>query len=216
MCILAPSLLAADFSRVGEQLKILEQENISWLHLDVMDGVFVPNISFGQPLISSLRKKSKLFFDVHMMVEDPIRYVSDFAACGADMITFHFEAARKPDKVIDMIKKLGVRASMSVKPATPVEVLKPYIDKLDMILVMSVEPGFGGQKFMPAALDKLRGAREMIEASGRDIRLEVDGGVTAENISSIAGAGADVLVAGSSVFSGDIAANIRLLTEKLR
>ncbi len=216
MCILAPSLLAADFSRVGEQLKILEQENISWLHLDVMDGMFVPNISFGQPLISSLRKKSKLFFDVHMMVEDPIRYVSDFAACGADMITFHFEAARKPDKVIDMIKELGVRASMSVKPATPVEVLKPYIDKLDMILVMSVEPGFGGQKFMPAALDKLRGAREMIEASGRDIRLEVDGGVTAENISSIAGAGADVLVAGSSVFSGDIAANIRLLTEKLR
>lgn len=216
MCILAPSLLAADFSRVGEQLKILEQENISWLHLDVMDGMFVPNISFGQPLISSLRKKSKLFFDVHMMVEDPIRYVSDFAACGADMITFHFEAARKPDKVIDMIKELGVRASMSVKPATPIEVLKPYIDKLDMILVMSVEPGFGGQKFMPAALDKLRGAREMIEASGRDIRLEVDGGVTAENISSIAGAGADVLVAGSSVFAGDIAANIRLLTEKLR
>ncbi len=216
MYTLAPSLLAADFGRINEQLAVLEREGISWLHLDIMDGMFVPNISFGQPLISSLRKQSKLFFDVHMMVEDPIRYVSDFAACGADMITFHFEAAKKPDKVMAMIKELGVKASISVKPATPIEVLKPYINDLDMILVMSVEPGFGGQKFMPSAYDKLREAREMITASGRDIRLEVDGGVTAENIRSIYEAGADVLVAGSSVFGGDIAGNIRLLTEKLR
>ncbi|MBR4515554.1 MAG: ribulose-phosphate 3-epimerase [Lachnospiraceae bacterium] len=216
MYILAPSLLAADFGRIKEQLNILEEENISWLHLDIMDGMFVPNISFGQPLIKSIRKDTKLFFDIHMMVHDPIRYVSDFAACGADSITFHYEAARKPDKVIDMIKELGVKVGMAVKPATPVDVLKPFIDDLDMILVMSVEPGFGGQKFMPAAYDKLKTTKEMITASGRDIRLEVDGGVVVDNIKSIEQSGADVLVAGSSVFGGDIAGNIRLLTERLK
>ena len=216
MYILAPSLLAADFGRIKEQLNILEEENISWLHLDIMDGMFVPNISFGQPLIKSIRKDTKLFFDIHMMVHDPIRYVSDFAACGADSITFHYEAARKPDKVIDMIKELGVKVGMAVKPATPVDVLKPFIDDLDMILVMSVEPGFGGQKFMPAAYDKLKTAKEMITASGRDIRLEVDGGVVVDNIKSIEQSGADVLVAGSSVFGGDIAGNVRLLTERLK
>ena len=210
--IIAPSILSADFYCLGEQLKAVEQSDAEYLHIDVMDGVFVPSISFGMPVIKTIRSKTDLFFDVHLMIVEPIRYVEEFAGCGADLITFHLEAAGdKAQETIDKIHELGCKVGISIKPATPVSALEPYLDSIDMILIMTVEPGFGGQKYIPESTDRIRQTRAMIEASGRDINLQVDGGINEETIALVTEAGANVIVAGSAVFKGDIVENVKAL-----
>lgn len=201
MYILAPSLLAADFKILGQQIKETERMGAEYLHIDVMDGVFVPSISFGMPVIQSIRDISGQFFDVHLMIIDPIRYIKEFAECGADGITFHLEAAGdKTDDVIDMIHKAGLKAGLSIKPKTPLEAVYPYLSRVEMILIMSVEPGFGGQTFMPEAYERISRLRQQIDRRGLSVRIEVDGGIGKKNVREVIAAGADICVAGSAVF----------------
>lgn len=205
MMMISPSLLAADFTKLDRELDRITCGGAEWLHLDVMDGVFVPNISFGLPVIQSLRKISKLTFDVHLMIQEPLLYVDAFADAGADYLTFHLESSSDPEKTIDAIHARGMKAGLSIKPNTPAEAVFPYLDKLDLILVMSVEPGFGGQKFMPVCLDKIR----ILHEKAPEIPISVDGGINAETGRLCREAGADVLVAGSYVFGAkDVAAAI--------
>lgn len=200
MYILAPSLLAADFTKLGEQIRETERAGAKYLHIDVMDGVFVPSISFGMPLIRSIRPVSGQFFDVHLMIVQPERYIDEFADCGADGITFHLEAAQDPEAVIRRIHEKGVKAGISIRPGTPVETVYPYLDSIEMVLVMSVEPGFGGQAFMPEAYERIRKLRKQIGESGACVKIEVDGGVGKKNVREVLAAGADIFVAGSGVF----------------
>ncbi|MDE5908926.1 MAG: ribulose-phosphate 3-epimerase [Lachnospiraceae bacterium] len=200
MYILAPSLLAADFNILGQQIRETEESGAQYLHIDVMDGIFVPSISFGMPLIQSIRDTSRQFFDVHLMIVNPERYIKEFAQCGADGITFHLEAVGNVEKIIEEIHAVGVKAGISVKPATPIEKVYPYLDKVEMVLVMSVEPGFGGQPFMPEAYGRIRQLRDYIDEHHLSVKIEVDGGVGKKNVREVIGAGADICVAGSAVF----------------
>ncbi len=181
------------------------------LHVDVMDGLFVPSISFGMPVIESIRKNTDMFFDVHLMIEEPIRYIDTFRTVGADLITVHYEACKDVRSTLEAIKASGAKVGISIKPGTEPSVLEPFYDIVDLILVMTVEPGFGGQKLIPSCVEKLPGIRKRIAASGREIMLEVDGGVGAANAAEIMAAGADTIVAGSAVFRGDIEANVKAL-----
>lgn len=197
--ILSPSLLSVDFANVGETLTILEECNVKYIHLDVMDGIFVPNISFGQPLIKSIRKKSKLVFDTHLMITSPERYVEEFVNAGSDIVTIHFESTFKVKDTLMKIRSLGAKAGLSIKPNTSPEAVIPFLEYCDMILVMTVEPGFGGQKLIPKTIESIKQIKEIVDESGYDIDIQADGGIDSTNVDLVKMAGANVIVAGSSV-----------------
>ena len=200
MIKISPSILACDFNILGEELENIKNAGADMAHLDVMDGMFVPNMSFGMPVIESIRKKSDMVFDVHLMIEAPERYIENFLDAGADIVTFHIEATKCPEKCIELIKARGKKAAISIKPKTPPEAIYPFLEKCDMILVMTVEPGFGGQSLIPEMFDKVRAIRNKINELGLSVDIQVDGGINEKNAPLAIEAGANVLVAGSSVF----------------
>ena len=213
MIKIAPSILSADFSKLGEEVVRLHEAGADFIHIDVMDGKFVPNITFGMPVIKAIRNKTNKVFDVHLMIDNPQSYIDEFIAAGADIITLHYEAEKHLDRAISYIKSKGVKAAVALNPATPTFVLKDIIGNLDMVLIMSVNPGFGGQKFIPYSLDKIKEVKEMaIKANNPDILIQVDGGVDRSNVKGVIEAGANVIVAGSAVFGdGNIEENIKAL-----
>ena len=213
MLILAPSLLAADFKDLAGQIGAVERAGAGYLHLDVMDGAFVPSISFGMPVLSSIRSCTDLVFDVHMMVEEPGRYIDDIKKAGADLICVHQEACLHLDRTVNQIREAGLKAAVALNPATPVSTLENILPELDMVLIMSVNPGFGGQKFIPYTLDKVRALRAEANRRGLNLDIQMDGGITPENVGELIEAGANVFVAGSAVFKGDAAANTRRFLE---
>lgn len=213
MMILAPSMLAADFKELGNQIHMIEENGAKYLHFDVMDGMFVPSISFGMPVLESIRSCTNLVCDVHLMVTEPIRYVEDFAKAGADIITIHYEACENVEKTIEKIRECGCKVGVSICPETPEETVYPLLDKVDMILVMSVRPGFGGQKFIPESLAKITHLRSEIDQRGLSVDIEVDGGIYTHNVEEIVKAGANIIVAGSAVFRGDVAQNTKDMLE---
>ena len=214
---IAPSLLAADFANLKDEISAVEKEGINILHIDVMDGHFVPNLSMGQPIVQSIRKVSDMFFDVHLMLTNPSDYIESFAKAGSNHITFHVECDNKIEDVIRLINKHSMSVGLSVKPNTPIEAIYPYLDYLDLVLIMTVEPGFGGQSFMPDMMPKVKAISEKIKSLGKNIHIQVDGGINTETISEASNAGANILVAGSSVFGykDGIKSAITVLSSKL-
>ncbi|MBO5152884.1 MAG: ribulose-phosphate 3-epimerase [Eubacterium sp.] len=215
MNYLAPSLLAADFARLGEQMRIIDQAGAQYFHYDVMDGQFVPNISMGLPVLQSIRKVTKKKLDVHLMIEHPERYISDFSDAGADIITVHAEACTHLDQIVGDIKREGLMAGVALNPSTPLNVLDYILPEVDMVLVMTVNPGYGGQKMIPYTLDKIRELRGIVQRRGLSTDIEVDGGVKIDNVDQFLAAGANVIVAGSGIFKGDLAGNVEAFLEKL-
>ena len=214
--ILAPSILAADFKNLGQEMKKTEENGARYLHFDVMDGMFVPSISFGMPVLASIKDGTSQTMDVHLMVQEPIRYVEAFQKAGADILTVHLEACEDVKATIDKIRECGMKVGLSICPETEAEALKPYLKEVDMILVMSVHPGFGGQKFIPESLDKIRKVRGMIEEQGLSVDVEVDGGIYLTNVREVLEAGVNVVVAGSAVFKGEPGQNTKEFMEILR
>ncbi len=215
MNILAPSILSADFTILGEQIRQTEEAGAPYLHFDVMDGIFVPSISFGLAVLKSIRKASDQIYDVHLMIEEPIRYIEEFVSCGADILTFHVEAASDPREVIEKIHSLGKKAGMAIKPKTDVDAFRPYLEYLDQLLVMTVEPGFGGQKYMDSCTEKIRETRAMLDKAGLKTDIQIDGGVNLGNVHVPLEAGANVIVAGSAIFNGDVEDNVKSFLEKM-
>lgn len=213
--VLAPSMLAADFKRLGEQLRMTEENGAKYLHFDVMDGIFVPSISFGMPVLQSIQGTTSQVMDVHLMITEPIRYVKEFKEAGADILTIHYEACEDVEKTIEEIKKQGMRAGISIKPNTPAGAIENLLEKADMVLVMSVEPGFGGQKFIESSLEKIREIRYMAREKGLKLDIEVDGGIYLSNVREVLEAGANIIVAGSAVFKGDPGKNAKEFMEIL-
>ena len=216
MNILAPSLLAADFARLGEQMRMIDQAGAQYFHVAVMDGQFVPNITMGLPVLQSIRKVTKKKLDVHLMIEHPERYISDFSDAGADILTVHAEACTHLDQAVRDIKREGILAGVALNPSTPLNVLDYILPEVDMVLVMTVNPGFGGQKMIPYTLDKIRELRGMIQLRGLSTDIEVDGGVKIDNVDQFLNAGANVIVSGSGIFKGDLAGNVEAFLEKMQ
>ncbi|MBU3195570.1 ribulose-phosphate 3-epimerase [Clostridium algidicarnis] len=217
MVKIAPSILSADFSKLGEHITRLDNSEADIIHIDVMDGRFVPNISFGMPIIKSIRPYTKKEFDVHLMIEEPSKYIEEFAKAGADIITVHYESEKHLDKTITHIKELGIKAAVALNPATPINVLESILKELDMVLIMSVNPGFGGQKYIKYCDEKIKDLKQMILKTGKDIAIQVDGGIDLTNIKDVSNSGADIIVAGSAVFKQDrIEENIKNLKEAIK
>lgn len=200
MIKISPSILSCDFANLESQCALMKQGGADMLHIDVMDGHFVPNLTLGAPIVKCLRPKNDMFFDVHLMISDPLKYIDDFAAAGSDLITFHVESDSDVQQTIDKIKSHGIKAALSVKPGTPIDAVYPYLQDLDMVLIMTVEPGFGGQKFMADMVQKIKDLREKCRQIGKEIDVQVDGGIDKNTAKTVAQAGANVLVAGSAIF----------------
>ncbi|MCI9490556.1 MAG: ribulose-phosphate 3-epimerase [Dorea sp.] len=213
--VLAPSILSADFKVLGEQMRLTEENGAEYLHFDVMDGMFVPSISFGLPVLASIREATRQIKDVHLMIQDPVRYVEAFKEAGADFLTIHLEACQDPAAVIHKIHECKMKAGLSICPETDVREAEGFLDQIDMFLMMSVHPGFGGQKFIPESLDRIRAVRKMAEERGLDLDIEVDGGIYLTNVEEVLDAGANVIVAGSAVFNGDPSQNTKKFMEIL-
>ena len=209
MNILSPSILSADFTKLGEEIETIDNAGAEYIQVDVMDGMFVPSISYGMPVIKSIRKSTGKVFDVHLMISEPIRYIADFAASGADMITVHVEACSDVVATIEKIREYKLKVGITLNPDTPVSAIKPYLNRVDMVLIMSVNPGFGGQKFITSSVDKIKEVKRLRDELNLSYDIEVDGGINIDNLATVLEAGANVIVAGSAIFRGDAAENVK-------